>query len=252
MYILTLQDDLTKFSAAYAIKSTDAETIAKTLVENFICYFGIPLQILSDQGTNFLSTLFKQVCKLLGIKKLQTTAYSPTTNGALERSHKTLKEYLRNFIDKKKQNWCTYLSYAMFTYNTTPHTSHNFTPFELVFGIQPIIPSTFAKSPNIPYNYTDYVTDLKHRMQESRQMAREHLISSKNKNKDYYDKKINPINVKIGDKVLMKNMNKKNKLEQHWLGPFEVVEINSPVNVSILKNNKKTVVHMNHLKLFNQ
>lgn len=52
MYILTLQDDLTKFSAAYPLKTTDAATIAKTFVEKFVCYFGIPTNILSDQGSN--------------------------------------------------------------------------------------------------------------------------------------------------------------------------------------------------------
>jgi len=86
-HILTVQDDLTKFSAAYPLKSTDAATIAKTIVEKFVCYFGIPTNILSDQDSNFLSSLFKQMFKLLKINKMQTTAYSPMTNGAA-RSHK--------------------------------------------------------------------------------------------------------------------------------------------------------------------
>jgi len=156
MYILTLQDDLTKFSAAYPLKTTDAATIAKTFVEKFVCYFGIPTNILSDQGSNFLSSLFKQMCKLLKINKMQTTAYSPMPNSAPERSHKTLKEYLRNFSDEKQENWCEMLSYAMYMYNTTSHTAHKFTPYELVFGIQPVIPSSFLKPPSQGYNYNDY------------------------------------------------------------------------------------------------
>lgn len=169
----------------------------------------IPSSVLSDQGTNFLSALFKNMCKMLGIKKLQTTAYSPMTNGALERSHKTLKEYLRNFSDLKKENCCEFVSYAMFTYNTTPHTATKFTPYELVFGIQPKIPSAFANKPNPSYTYSDYVTDLKNKMQEAKEMARFHLINAKNKNKLQYDKKSNPITLKISDKVLVKNMKKK-------------------------------------------
>lgn len=50
----------------------------------------------------------------------------------------------------------------------------------------------------------------------------------------------------------MKNMKKKNKLEPNWLGPFEVIEINEPVNVTIIKNNKPIRVHMNHLKLYKE
>jgi len=96
------------------------------------------------------------------------------TNGALERSHKTLKKYLRNFSDDKQENWCEMLSYAMYMYNTTPHTSHKFTPYELVFGIQPLVPSSFLKPPSPVYNYNDYVGDLRTRMQEARQIARTH------------------------------------------------------------------------------
>jgi len=64
-HILTLQDDLTKFLAAYPLKSTDAATIAKTFVEKMICYFGTPTNILSDHCRNFLPSIFKQMCKLL-------------------------------------------------------------------------------------------------------------------------------------------------------------------------------------------
>jgi len=252
-HILTLQDDLTKFSAAFPIKAIDATTVAKTFVEKFVCYFGIPNTVLSDQGSNFLSDIFKKMCKRLGIKKLQTTAYSPMSNGALERSHKTLKEFLRNFSDMKKNNWCEFICFAMYTYNTTPHTSHKFTPYELVFGIQPTIPSQLSKLNNNGYNYCNYVDDLRTRMQDARQIARKHLIEAKKKAKITYDKHVNVISIKVADKVLMKNMNKKKKLEPNWLGHFEVrIEINEPVNVTIIKNNKHVRVHMNHLKLYNE
>jgi len=129
-------------------------------------------------------------------------------------------------------------------YNTTPHTAHKFTPYELVFGIQPIMPSSFLKPPRLGYSYDDYVSDLRTRMQEARLMAKKHLIEAKSKAKNNYDKHINPIELNIGDKVLMKNMNKKNKLEPNWLGPYEITEVHEPVNVSIKKNNKIIRVHM--------
>jgi len=47
-------------------------------------------------------------------------------------------------------------------------------------------------------------------------------------------------------------MKKQNKLDPNWLGPYEIVEIHEPVNVSIIKNNKIVRVHMNHLQLFNE
>jgi hypothetical protein len=58
-----------------------------------ILKIGTPRQILMDQGTKFLSDIFKNVCKLLRIKKLQTTAFRPESNGGFERSHRVLAEY---------------------------------------------------------------------------------------------------------------------------------------------------------------
>jgi hypothetical protein len=83
-YILTFQDDLSKFVNAIPIPQQDAEAVARELVSNIILKLGTPKQILTDQGTHFLSDLFKNVCKLLRIKKLQTAAFRPESNGGLE------------------------------------------------------------------------------------------------------------------------------------------------------------------------
>lgn len=73
--MLTLQDDLTKFSQAYAISNHESFTVAETLVQKFICNFGLP-----DQGKDFMSKLFSDMSKLFKIKKINSTAYHPETN----------------------------------------------------------------------------------------------------------------------------------------------------------------------------
>ena len=181
-YILTIQDELSRYAVAVALATTDASTVARAFVECFICIYGIPITILTDCGTNFLSNLFKDVCKLLKIEKTNTTPWHPQSNGYLERSHKTLKAYLRSFVDKDT-NWDTLINYAMFCYNTTVHTSTKFTPYELVFGKKPIIPSSFLQSPEPQYNYDDYALDLKRIMQETHKTARGNLIEKKSLNK---------------------------------------------------------------------
>jgi hypothetical protein len=103
-YILTFQDELSKFFIATPIPRQDAETITKEFVEQVILKVGTPNKILTDQGSNFLSEIFKNTCKMLKIKKLQTTAYHPESNGGLERSHRVLKEYLRHYINKDQDN----------------------------------------------------------------------------------------------------------------------------------------------------
>ncbi|KAL4100898.1 hypothetical protein QTP88_020923 [Uroleucon formosanum] len=210
-HILTMQDELTRYALAVALASTDATTVARAFVECCVCIFGIPTSILTDCGTNFLSDVFKNMCKLLDIEKSKTTPWHPQTNGYLERSHKTLKNYLRSFVDKDN-NWDKLLCYSTFCYNTTVHTSTDFTPYELLFGRKPNIPSTLTREPEPQYNYDNYVFDLKKIMQETHKIARNNLVKKKENNKEYYDKTHNPITLHIGDKILLKDQNKKNTL----------------------------------------
>jgi transposase InsO family protein len=89
-YILTFQDDLSKFLVAIPIPQQDAETVAREFVLEVVLKFGAPAQILTDQRTNFLSELFRNTFRLLRIKKVQTTAFHLELNGRLERSHRVL------------------------------------------------------------------------------------------------------------------------------------------------------------------
>ena len=110
---------------------------------------------MTDQGSNFLSDLFTNVCRLLRIKKLKTTEYRPQTNAAVERTHQVLVEYLRCYILEDQSDWDKWVAYATFLLNTTPHTSTGFTPHTMLFSRKPNIPGlleTHQKS-NIHDNY---------------------------------------------------------------------------------------------------
>ena len=98
--------------------------IARAFVEEIILKFGIHQAILTDQESNFMGDVFGNVCKLLKIKKIKCTAYHPQTNGALERTHRVLVEYLRCFILEDQSNWDKWLPYATFVFNTTPPHFH--------------------------------------------------------------------------------------------------------------------------------
>ena len=250
-YLLTVMDDLTKFSDAIPLPSQEANIIAEKLVTEIIFKYGTPKYILSDQGSNFVSSIFKEMCKLLKIKKLQTTAYRPQSNGSCERSHRVLVEYLRCFINKSQNDWDSWTKYAMFAYNTTPNSSTGYTPFELVFGRKPLIPSALTRSPEIQYNYEIYANELKSRLQHANAIARANLIQSKEKNKEYYDKNINPSSFQPGDKIFLKNeatsKGKNKKLSSVWSGPFEILSTKG-VNSTSSVNNKPLLVHNNRLK----
>lgn len=249
-FILTMQDDLTKFSLAVPLPDHTANTIAKTFIEHLVCLHGIPQAVMTDQGTDFLSKIFTSCCKILQIEKIKTTAYHPQSNGALERSHRTLTEYLRHYTNERKQNWDEYLPYSMFVYNSSIHSTTGYQPYELLYGRPVEVPHSLSQSPQPCYNYDDYNMEMKQKFQESHEMARRNVIKQKEKSKRTYDQNQQDINVSIGDKVLIKNNSRKGKLSPKWKGPFIVSDVHSNENVSILRNNKKVKIHKNELKLF--
>jgi transposase InsO family protein len=67
-YILTFQDDLSKYVVAVPIRQQDAETVARAFVEKIVLTYGTPQILQSDQGANFISEMFKNTCKILRIK----------------------------------------------------------------------------------------------------------------------------------------------------------------------------------------
>jgi len=249
-FILTIQDDLTKFSSAVPLPNHTANTIAKAFVEHFVCHHGIPKSIVTDQGSDFLSKIFTACCKLLKIKKFNTTAYHPQSNGALERSHRTLAEYLRHYVNEKKQDWDDFIPYAMFTYNSTIHSSTKFQPHELVYGHPIEVPHTLSRNPQPCYNYEDYTFELRRKLQEASLIARENLIDNKEKSKTVYDRKQNEINISVGDKVFIKNHVRKGKLSPKWLGPYEVISLQDNENVLIKRGRKEVRLHKNELKMY--
>lgn len=76
-YLPIAMDYFAKWPEAYAIPNQEATTVAKVLVEEVFSRFGIPLEIHSDQGRNFESSIFREMCKLLQVNKIRTTPLRP-------------------------------------------------------------------------------------------------------------------------------------------------------------------------------
>lgn len=248
-YILTIQDDLTKFTTAIPIPNQEATTVAKAFAESFILNFGCPEEIQTDQGTNFMSHLFKNLCKFLKISKLNSTAYHPQSQGALERFHRTLGEYLRNYCCQDPANWDSWIPFAVFAYNSTPHSQTSYMPFELIFGFKPTLPNSIQKHPDPPYNFDDYCTELKYRLQISWKIAKEHLTKHKQNSKQLYDSNVNFENFEEGDDVLLENITS-SKTKPLRDGPYKIVKKVSNENSIIKIGNKLVTVHNNRLRLF--
>lgn len=102
-YILVVSDYFTKWTEAFAMPNMEAKTVAKIMVEEVFVRLGTPRIIHSDQGRQFESELFREVCRLFHIEKTRTTAYHPQSDGMVERFNRTLTSMLSAFVQKIRQ-----------------------------------------------------------------------------------------------------------------------------------------------------
>jgi transposase InsO family protein len=201
-YILMSQDDLTRFVVAQPIQTQDAEIVAREFVGNILLKFGIPEVVLTDQGSNFLSELFQNNCKLLRIKRVHTTAFNPESNGRIERVQGVLVEYLRHYFTEDQKEWDDWIPYATHMYNVATHRATWYMPFELLFVYRARVPSSLQEQPTSRYNYDNCVSELNGRMQAARTIARNRLVESKTRRKLDCDRKTVQIALTVEDRVL--------------------------------------------------
>ena len=253
-FILTTMDYGTKFPDAVPFRKVDAETVATAMVDIFSRY-GLPREILTDQGTVFTSSLMCQLCQLLQITRVKTSPYHPQTDGMLERWHATLKGMLRKARDLGKE-WDDLLPYCLFAYRSAPHTNTGIAPFELLFGRNirgplEVLKSGWMGGEIAEKSIVGWVAGLKKKLQATAAIVEQKELEAKTRMKKSYDKRATLISFKPGDMVLMRIPQLQAKLQDTWDGPFEVLSQVSPVTYVIAVPNRrkrKKTVHVNMLK----
>jgi hypothetical protein len=133
MYILVLCDYATRYPEAIPLKNIGSKHVAEELVKIF-SRVGIPEEILSDCGSNFMSQLLEEVYALLGVSKIKISPYHKQSDGLTERFIGTLKRMLRKYVEEEPKMWDKWLPYLLFAYREVPQASTGFSPFELLYG----------------------------------------------------------------------------------------------------------------------
>jgi transposase InsO family protein len=140
-YILCITDAFTKYAVVTSIHNKDAQTVAKAIFVQWFCKFGIPAQIHTDGGKEFVNKLLAELCELLNVQHTKTTPYHPQCNSQVEVFNKTVKKFLASYVDGTTLNWDKFLPALMLAYNTSYHSTIATMPFELLFGVRPRLPS---------------------------------------------------------------------------------------------------------------
>ena len=253
-YIVVICDYFTKWTESHPLPNQEAITVADCLVTEVVLRFGAPYQLHSDQGPNFESKLFQEMCRLLGIAKTRTTAYHPQSDGLVERFNKTLQQMLSKLVNQFRSDWDSLLPFVMAAYRSTPHRSTLVTPNRLMLGREALLPvdlmygRVLEDRPTCPIEYVEWT---RWAMEEAYEICRQQLQRAALGQAKHYNRLSREQMHKPGDWVLLFYPPlARQKLGLKFLGPYRVTRKLNEVNYEIeAPETKKTkIVHINQLK----
>ena len=117
-FILVIVDYFSKYTEAYASLDHTAQTVAR-VVRGTVELQIWSTKIHSDQGRDFESHLFTEMCRLLDIEKTKTCPYRPQSNGMIERFNGSVAQMLATFIKGNRKTWDAHLPFLMLAYRST-------------------------------------------------------------------------------------------------------------------------------------
>ena len=221
-YIVVVIDYFSKWPEAFPVPNQEAETVARVLVDGVFCRFGVPDELHSDQGRNFESTLFRECCQLLGIRKTRTTPLHPQSDGMVERFNRTLVQEMAKRCRHGQNDWDLYIPSILLAYRTSEHEATGYTPAQLMVGRDLRVPVDlmFEKPPDVQaICTTDYVRAQRNRMCNVRAQAAANLKISAETMKQRSDAKATMKPLEEGDRVWLYNPQRKKALAQNYPPP---------------------------------
>ncbi|CAF3434864.1 unnamed protein product [Rotaria socialis] len=215
-WVLVAIDHTTKWPIVKAVQNAKHEIVAKFVYEEIVLNFGCPIEIITDRGQNFTTTMLNSYFKLIGIKHILTSVYHPRSNGAIERFNRLFGGMLAKYVGDNNINlWDEYVDRALLACRVRQHHATGKTPFYMVYGVEPKLPGDEL----IPIINDDEQNNIASRVQELNQLVKQRdivhqrLNSNAIKMKAYYDRQLKHHHVyqlQPNDWVLIHNQNRKN------------------------------------------
>ncbi|MBW0487783.1 hypothetical protein O181_027498 [Austropuccinia psidii MF-1] len=196
--------------------------LAQIFISHVFSKHGLPVSIVSDSGSLFVSSFWTQLCQQLKILRDLSTSFHPETDGQKERINQTLEQYLQMYVSYHQDDWHTWLPLAEFAYNNSEHSSTKQSPFFTIYGRNPSFYS-------IHVSQDSPAGKLSTKLQSVQKFVKEELESAIRRFKKYADRNREiPPDFQPGDKLWLASKNIKTtratkKLSERWLGPFEVI-----------------------------
>lgn len=164
-YILTMIDRTTRWPEAMPMKDITTSSIARAFIQSWIQRFGVPDTLVSDQGAQFTSAVWSELCGMLGVTHKLTTPYHPACNGLVERLHRHMKEALKCRLSDAT-NWVNELPIVMLGIRSAIKEDLGASSMQLTLGHDVRLPAaTFGSDRNLPYVHDltkEYCSTLAH------------------------------------------------------------------------------------------
>ena len=255
-WILCIGDLFTKYCVAVPLQNITAVTVTEALLSQWIAYFGVPLELHSDKGSQFESEIFSQACSILGIDKTRTTTMNPQSNGFIEHVNHTLCDFLNCIIQDNPFSWDLLIKLCMMAYNSAIQESTKETPNVMMFGRQSVLPIDLVMPDPVENKYEnaqDFVLQLQRFMFEVHARARTNLKGAAKNQEKQYNNRLKFHTYEIGSFVyyyypVKVNVSKESYLK--WKGPYKIVSkvTDTLYRIKSGDGGKSFIVHYNKLK----
>jgi len=255
-YMFTAICQFSKFGVAVPIRNKEASTVAKALIDNVFLKWGLPHEVLTDQGSEFEAELLNELLKLLGVARLRTSSFRPQGNGACEVWHRTLNTMISKVIAENQRDWPLWVPYVTFCYNATTHSATHFPPFFIFTGRLPlwnidlVLPDTEVTNLKLP----EYAAGVVNRLNEASKLVRSHLQAAAQTSSRWYNNKAKVKTFKPGDIVRIyyprRYVGRSPKWQSYYSTVGQVVERLNDVTYRVASKQwkKNKVIHVDKIK----
>lgn len=236
-YLLTCIDRYTRWPEAIPIADITAETVARAFISHWISRFGLPSIITTDQGRQFQSNLFNVLAPLLGVKKLRTSPYHPSSNGIVERFHRSLKQGLKCHQNTK---WTDCLPLVLLGLRSALKVDLQCTTAELVYGVPLRLPAEFLDAPSIDVQLEPH--EFLQRLRSIMETLKPTPTTAHNKPSVF----VHPA-LESCTHVFLRNDGVKRPLQAPYDGPYKVIS-RTTKTFTLIINGKQSTVSIDRVK----
>ncbi|GJU80740.1 reverse transcriptase domain-containing protein [Tanacetum coccineum] len=232
-FLIVAIDYFTKWIEAKAVATITGNQVKKFVWDNIVCRFGLPGEIISDNGKQFRDNPFKDWCEKLRIRQCFASVKHPQANGLVERANRSLGEGIKARLDERSKDWIEELPHVLWAHRTMIKSSNGETPFSLTYGTEAVIPAeigmTTLRTTEIDLTKNNEALGMNlDLIEERREQAAIQEAKSKKKMEKYYNSRVRGTSFKPGDMVYRSNeashARDEGKLGPKWEGPYEVKE----------------------------